>query len=253
MIESANYRSIDGEGNNYDVDDCLRKMVTGDSLVLDIENHNFVAGGHNFVPEDPKRGTPKRLQVTYSYKNGKRITAERPEGTRFVLPEDSHVQGFSMLQLEAIRLSSDLLEFLKQSGPPPAPMYTREQLERMSSAETERLIRAEDGDYMEATAFHYGDERLFVRAEEGIYKQSMARCTRLLPWYAKLGAIYAQKEFPARVENLRIRFTVEGMNDDGLRLPVEGSKGPDRVREIARKLWELAYKAEEKKSTSKQL
>jgi hypothetical protein len=36
-------------------------------------------------------------------------------------------------------------------------------------------------------------------------------------------------------------------------VPIEGSNAPERVRNMARKLWELAYKAEEKKSMPKQL
>ena len=68
-IYSANYRAWQGGGNSYDVTEFLRKIISDDdSLVLDIENHNFVIGNQNFVPIDPLVGKVKRLRVTYSYK-----------------------------------------------------------------------------------------------------------------------------------------------------------------------------------------
>jgi hypothetical protein len=54
VIDSASYAAIEGGGIDFDVIDCLRQMITGNSLVLDIENHNFVVNGRNFVPKDPQ-------------------------------------------------------------------------------------------------------------------------------------------------------------------------------------------------------
>jgi hypothetical protein len=88
----ADYRAIDGEGHIHDVTECLRQMIAGDSLVLDIQNHNFRAGDRNFVPNDPKPGMAKRLRVTYSWKGGAAVAIERPEGARLVLPEDSFLK-----------------------------------------------------------------------------------------------------------------------------------------------------------------
>ena len=89
VIHSASYAAFTGIGKDYDVTEFLRLIIAGDSLVLDIENHNFVIGDNNWVPKDPKPSTKKRLQVTYSYDGGQPTTIERPEGSRLVLPEDS--------------------------------------------------------------------------------------------------------------------------------------------------------------------
>lgn len=180
-IVSADYQAITGQGTTYDVTNCLRQINCGEGLVLDIENHNFQVGNRNFVPKDPKPGTPKRLRVIYSYMGGSPVTVERPEGTRLVLPEDAFLKAekeraelarqdevkrletaqkaelwraqesfrqcvaekrdalakleiFSSLQLDAMRLAGKLHDFLQRLGPEPAPKYTREQIDRMTSA-----------------------------------------------------------------------------------------------------------------------
>jgi len=92
VIHSANYRAWQGGGNTYDVTEFLRKIISGDSLVFDIENHNFVIGNQNFVPIDPLSGKVKRLRVTFSYKGDPASTIERSEHDRLVLPEDSVIQ-----------------------------------------------------------------------------------------------------------------------------------------------------------------
>ena len=75
----------------------------------------------------------------------------------------------------------------------------------------------------------------------------MNRHTRMRPWYEKLRASYAL-EFKSRVEELHNRFSVEGLTDGGLLLPVEDFDGIQNVQLIAAKLWELAFKFEEKKN-----
>ena len=123
QIVSAVYMVPTGEGEQYDVADCLRHMVCGNSLVIDVENHSFVVGDRNYVPEDPKKDFKKWLRVEYRY--GTRLettTIERIEGTRMVLPEDTFVKallfeaesqlsGFSPLQMKAFRLARDLANF----------------------------------------------------------------------------------------------------------------------------------------------
>jgi hypothetical protein len=99
VIHSANYAAIDGGGTKYDVSEFMRQVaVVRDSLVLDVENHNFVCNGKNFVPQDPKFGIEKRLQVRYSYDNESPLTIERREHSRLVLPQDSDI----------VRLQQDL-------------------------------------------------------------------------------------------------------------------------------------------------
>jgi hypothetical protein len=68
-------------------------MISGNSMVLDIENHNFVVSNKNFVPHDPRPFKPKRLQVSYSYDNNEPpLTIERQEHSRLVLPQDSEME-----------------------------------------------------------------------------------------------------------------------------------------------------------------
>jgi hypothetical protein len=91
-IHSANYAAIEGGGKTYDVTEFMQQIIAGDSLVLDIENHNFVADGKNFVPYDPRVDKKKRLQVEYSYDGEPAITIERKEHFRLVLPQDSEIE-----------------------------------------------------------------------------------------------------------------------------------------------------------------
>jgi hypothetical protein len=91
VIHGANYKAVEGGGEEFQVDDFLRQIISGDSLVFDIENHNFVIGDKNFVPRDPLWGKVKRLQVNYSYRGQPAITTIRHEHSRLVLPEDSAI------------------------------------------------------------------------------------------------------------------------------------------------------------------
>lgn len=103
VIHSADYRAIENGGQVYEVSDFLRAIISGDSLVFDIENHNFVIGDQNFVPKDPLPFKPKRLQVTYSYGGQPASPIVRYEHSRLVLPEDTEIR----------RLKSDI-EQIKQ-------------------------------------------------------------------------------------------------------------------------------------------
>jgi hypothetical protein len=98
VIHYARYEAIDGSGD--DVAEFLRGIITGDSLVLDIENHSFVIGERNFVPKDPKPSSPKWLRVEYSYDRGPKCFLQRPEHSRLVLPEDSFLKEQTTIALE---------------------------------------------------------------------------------------------------------------------------------------------------------
>jgi hypothetical protein len=130
LIRSASYAAIDGGGHDYDVTEFLQLIIAGNSLVFDIENHNFVIDGRNFVPKDPKFGIVKRLQITYSYDDGPTDRIERPEHCRVVLPEDSYLKKlatifieqqqqplFSTLQIDAFRFAKDIYAFLSDFEP----------------------------------------------------------------------------------------------------------------------------------------
>lgn len=119
VIHSANYRAYGGEGQNFQVADFLRQIIDKESLVFDVENHNFVVNGQNFVPRDPLPGQTKFLRVTYSYDGGLATTTERPEHSRLILPEDS----------EIIRLRNEL-ERQKSVIPEWKEKYLSENLEK---------------------------------------------------------------------------------------------------------------------------
>ena len=108
-----------------------------------------------------------------------------------------------------------------------------------------RLIESNDGDYSEACAYHDGDHRIFDLTSDGLYRGIANRHTRMVPWYEKVRASYAL-EMRARVEEMRNRFSVEGLSDGDLLLPVENFDSTKNVRLIAAKIWELAFKLEEK-------
>jgi hypothetical protein len=109
VIRSASYAAVEGNGKDYDVADCLRQMICGNSLVMDIENHNFQINGRNYVPNDPKPFKDKRLLVTYSYDGESDVTLERQEHSRIVLPEDSEIKRLrdALRNAESVRKEPD--------------------------------------------------------------------------------------------------------------------------------------------------
>jgi hypothetical protein len=93
IIHSANYRAIRDGGEQFEVDEFLRLIIAGDSLVLGpIANHSFAINGRNFAPRDPYDRQPKRLRLRYSYANKPIREIVRYEGDLLVLPEDSEVR-----------------------------------------------------------------------------------------------------------------------------------------------------------------
>jgi len=150
----------------------------------------------------------------------------------------------SPLQSDAIQLSGELLDFLRRIGSPPAPKYTAEDIDKMTSAQMKTLINANDGDFLEAVEYYRPGEIAFTR--EGLENQLTSKWTRLLPWYQKLEATYSLEGFKDKVERLRNRFLLEGITDNVFLMPIEGKHGVERIRNIASKLWELAYKTGEK-------
>jgi|ERR1700722_7606484 len=292
VIIAADYRAWQAGGDTRDVAEFLPKIISGDSLVVDVENHNFVVGGKNFVPTDPLSNKPKRLRVTYSYNREPERTVERSEHGRLVLPEDSETANLKAeadrnnnlylkeidarsklqiehaetgnkvirlekllstrpdlpltpLQIDAMRLSLELLDFVRRMGTPPAPKYTAEQIDNMTSARMKELINANDGDFFEACEYHRAGKLAFNPAQ--METQLTARWTRLLPFYQKVESSFAL-EFKSKVETLHHRFTIEGMPDETLRLPVVGGRGIEDIHAISAKLWELAFKVVERGS-----
>jgi hypothetical protein len=266
VIHWANYRAVEGGGEEFHVGEFLRQIISGDSLVFDIENNNFVMGDKDFVPRDPFWGKEKRLQVNYSYAGSAPVTTERREHGRLLLPEDSKIYylmgevqrlnklrseennnrlPLTALQVEAINLSSELLTFLKRMGPAPTPKYTAKQIDDMDSVQTKVLFNTQDGDFLDACAYHLGDKDYFGRTKQGSENEGEARMTRMLTWHRRLEAAYAL-ELKDKVEGMRHRFIVEGVDADALMAPIPYKDSEKHIHSLAAKLWELAFKAGEK-------
>jgi hypothetical protein len=112
VIHSATYRGIQDNNQVYEVTEFLRAIISGNGLVFDIENHNFVIGGRNFVPKDPLPFKAKRLLVKYSYA-GQLRNIERYEHDRLVLPEDSQI---ARLEADVQRLRSENKQFARTAS-----------------------------------------------------------------------------------------------------------------------------------------
>lgn len=154
------------------------------------------------------------------------------------------VERFTPLQWEAVQLADDLLRFLLELGPPPAPKYTEEEIRRMPEAQSRKLVESNDGEYAEACEYHFGKGTMRL-SQEGLYQQLTAHNRRLWPWYDKVADAYDER-FKGKVESMKRRLTVEGMAADSLLVTIGGPHGAANIRAIAAKLWELAYGLKEK-------
>lgn len=118
VIVSAEYQPTEGGGKVFDVTECLSAKAGPNSLFLEIENHNFVVGSKNYVPDDPKPNSEKRLKVTYAVDGGPEYTIERVEHQRLVLPEEVP-ELLTSLRIELFSIRQDLLHFLGEIGDEP--------------------------------------------------------------------------------------------------------------------------------------
>ncbi len=148
------------------------------------------------------------------------------------------------LQIDALNLSSDLLAYLKEIGPPPTPKYTAQDINGMPTEEMRELLQAGDIDFAEACEYH---KLGTAQTAPAIYNQIIGKWKRMYPWYQKMEAGYALR-FKDRVEKLRHRFMLEGLTDDAFTLPIEYRDGIKNVRMVASAFWELAYRITEKDS-----
>ena len=110
-INWANYRAVENGGEVFEVGEFLQQIISGDSLVFDIENHNFKTGGKDYAPRDPLTSKEKRLQVNYSYGSEPARTTEQREHGRLLLPEDSKIKW---LTGEVDRLKAESANWRKQ-------------------------------------------------------------------------------------------------------------------------------------------
>jgi hypothetical protein len=186
----------------------------------------------------------ERLRDTEAHREEiEKLEAEKRAALDEISDLKSKLGFLSPLQQDALFLSTRLLDFIEAQGQPPQPKYTRAEIDRMSSAETERLLRAHDRDFDFACEFHFGGGNFFdgPRTADELSKLMTARFMLLDPWYEKVRASY-DLQFRDEVEQMRNRFSVEGLPDDVLRVPVQGKMGRENIKAIASKLWELSYK-----------
>jgi hypothetical protein len=181
------------------------------------------------------------FQQEYATAANKVIQLEKALAARPELP-------LTTIQVDAIKLASELLGLLNEMGTPPAPKWTTREIYKMPSDEMDRLTRSNDPDFIEACEMASNSNGLFRLAEQGYTPQEIARCTRLFPYYDKLRARY-ELEFRQRIETMRNRLSVEGVSDgNGLLLQVEGKHAIQNIRAIASNLWKMAYTISERKS-----
>jgi hypothetical protein len=224
-IHSADYRAIQGGGQAYDVSEFLRKITSGDTLVFDIENHNFVIGDKNFVPNDPLFGVVKQLKVTYSYGAEPTVTIVRYEHDRLVLPEDSKIQ---QLTDEIVRL--------KAAQPKPA-QYPVPQLR----AEVVAMISE-----LQAFLGAHGQEPE-VKRQLPESKETFQHRWRdeVLTWRAKFIGDYRLK-FHASIPHLRDEIRLRtGMDNSLLNVAIDmAANDPNAnvtaVQAIIKQFWDMA-------------
>ncbi|MGA8736810.1 MAG: hypothetical protein WB558_23035 [Terriglobales bacterium] len=248
VIHSANYQAAKSGGTTYDVGEFLAKIISGDSLVFDIENHNFVIDGHNYVPHDPFTGEGKRLQITYSYGDEPRKSIVRYEHSRLVLPEDHEIQR---LTNEMARLNtqseSDLYRCHQVSDQLRAEAHTAK--ERMSEVEKEltRLqtssttgnpsksdlrkeaeeLSDEIRDFLKKLGPRpdrkpSGKQNTKLEEEEAIREHSAS----LVPWLQRLQGGWVGR-FADRAEKTRYLLAEQGITDVDLDMALRGSNSDE--------------------------
>lgn len=154
------------------------------------------------------------------------------------------------LQIDALHLAEELLGFAKEVGPPPWPKYSRDQIRGMSMPNARRLIEEDDRDYSLACEFWFGervdDPPNFRPDVESVVRGQLVRGSVQDPWIDKVRALFAERNFPSRIESVRNRFAIEGLSENDLNVPVGGLEARKAILRIAQELWMLAYKVREK-------
>jgi len=228
VIHWANYRAVENGGDVYKVGEFLRQIISGDSLVFDIENHNFVIRDKNFVPRDPLPFKEKRLQVNYSYGREPARTTERREHGRLLLPEDSKIQWLT-----------GEVDRLKAAQPKPV-QYPVPQLRGKVVATISEL---------QGFLGEYGDEPQIGSILSGRtaneYSQDLARI--VVPWRARVAGAYRLRfndSLPQLRDEIaaRAQVTDATLNDLIHRAATEASPDVSVFKDIIQRLWELGIK-----------
>jgi hypothetical protein len=226
VIHWANYRAVENGGEEYPVGDFLRQIISGDSLVFDIENHNFVIGKRNFVEHDPLTGKEKRLQVNYSYGGKPPVTTERREHGRLLLPEDSAIQW----------LRSEI-DRIKAAQPKPS-QYPLGGL---------RLKILEQCVELKGFLGEHGQEPKVERQLPESQEDFMQRWRSSVdPWRAKFLGDFRLKfgdSIPRLQDEIRVRAGVDdfGLNNLIIKAASDPNGNVKSVEGLTRRLWELDY------------
>ena len=151
---------------------------------------------------------------------------------------------FIELQIDALQLATEILRFVHDLGIPPAPKYTFEEIQAMSSDKSGKLLRANDGDFIESCAIM--EVELGQLTTEQAAASMSARSTRLYHWFQKVEGKY-NTTLRGRVEVMRDRFAAEGLAEAPIVFALTFCFNPEeRIRGMAIKFWEMAYKIVEK-------
>ena len=108
-INSAEYVSTEDPTRRTDVTECLRLLIVDDKLALEIQNHNFIAGGKNYVPKDPHPYRKKKLHIVYSFNNGPLSEVEQLEETTLRLPQVKTMTDAPPISLQVEKPEFNLL------------------------------------------------------------------------------------------------------------------------------------------------
>jgi hypothetical protein len=234
VIQSADYRAIAQGGGICDVTECLQKMVKGDSLILQIENHSFIVDGNNYVPVDPYYGEVKRLRVVYYFDGGSPRVAERPEHTQIVLPEDmfliEHIatvqhqigglpetykkfKEFPQLQIDALFLAKQIVTFIVAMGKCPEPS-------KESYGYNVQQRRFTDQDQLNA----YFVEKRRLQA----------------PWFVKFTSTW-KADFLPWIETVLLEFGKFGIDTNGVIQAARDASNNRQAFGVGRDIATLAY------------
>lgn len=247
VIHSAQYTAVEGGGKTYDVIEFMQQIISGDSLVFDIESHNFVIGEKNFVPRDPKVGAPKVLRVTYSYDDGPALSIVRQEHSRLVLPEDSEIEKKlkqvtdKYLEAAAFAEGVSLAKNVAESELHGAK-------HRIAEIEAEKQ-RPAPAPSLRSRTIALSDELSDFLKEHGPKPITSGDFEKDWPpiktWRETMGADFRLR-FSERVKRLRDEFQVQsGMSELALDNAIAGAEKrvcDEKAIEIIRQyLWKLAY------------
>ncbi len=171
----------------------------------------------------------------------------RQEALRKLESAGSQLGTFTPLQMDALRLSMNMLKFVKELGTPPPSKYSPDDIRSMPLSMSRKLLQDEDGDYIESAGLVEMEDGQITSA---VYIASIvAKQTRLYKWFQKVEGKYNVALYD-QVAKMRDRLAGEGFAEEPKTFALTGCFDPEkRIKEMAAKFWELAYKVGEHENT----